>query len=70
MANNIGKTSLLGESHYLGNPMPDPERATTMFSYAPLPSGTVLTLQGVMIDPASAGTKAVSATNAVIVRVQ
>ena len=70
VANNIGKTNQLGASHYQGVPTPDPDPATTSFLYPDLPLGTVLTFQGVVVDPASQGLRAVSATNAVVLRVR
>lgn len=69
VANNLGKTGLLGESEFYGSPQADPERATTHVLYPALPVGTVLTFQAVMVDTGSAGSKAVSTTNAVIVTV-
>ncbi len=69
VANNIGKRNLVGESHFLGVPRPDPERASTSFTYPPLPLGSVLTFQGVIIDTGSASPRGASATNAVILKV-
>lgn len=75
--NNIGKPSLVGTSKYLdGSPIADPARAPAVFLSLPdgdfetLPSGTDMTIQGVIVDPASPSPKGVSATNAVIVQVQ
>ena len=70
VANNIGRTGSVGESNYFGVPTEDPDPARSELSYPALPQGTVLTFQGLIIDPASAGTKAVSLTNAVTVVVQ
>ncbi len=69
VANNLGKTGLLGESEFYGAPQADPGRATTHLLYPALSVGTVLTFQAVMIDAGSAGSKAVSTTNAVVVSV-
>ncbi len=69
VANSIGKENLVGESSYFGTPTTDPDRATTTFYYQPLPLGTVLTFQAVIIDPASLSSKSASTTNAVIVEV-
>ncbi len=69
VANSIGKTNLVGESHFLGVARPDPERATTSFSYPPLPLGAILTFQGVILDTGSASSKGASMTNAVVLEV-
>ena len=68
VANNVGKTSKVGESQFFGDPLDDPDRATTDILFPTLPLGTVLTLQGVIIDPSSSSPKSASATNAVLVR--
>lgn len=70
VANNIGRTAEVGESNYFGTPIEDPDLAMTEFFFPAFPSGTVLTFQGVIVDPASAGSKAASTTNAVTLRVQ
>ncbi len=71
VANNLGREGQLGASAFVGNPQPNPDVATTSFSYAPFPFGTTLTFQAVIIDPGSASTrKPVSTTNAVVVRVE
>lgn len=70
VANGIGRPAQLGESNYFGAPVGDPDPAMTQLFYPALPLGTVLTFQGVIVDPASTGTKAVSTTNAVTLRVQ
>ena len=69
VANNLGRTGLIGESQAFGVPQTDPDRATTILTYPPVPVGTVLTFQGVIVDPGSSGGRAVSATNAVEVTV-
>lgn len=69
VANNIGKANAVGASSYYGVPTDDPDPATTNMLYPALPVGTVLTLQALVIDPASIGTKGVSVTNAVVVQV-
>ncbi len=69
VANCIGRENRVGESSFLGSPATDPDPATTSFLYPPLPLGTVLTFQGVILDPASVSSKSASTTNAVIVEV-
>ncbi len=69
VANSIGKESLVGASHYYGTPAEDPERASTTIQYPNLPIGTVLTFQGVIVDPGSLSPKAASTTNAVVIRI-
>lgn len=70
VASNLGTTEVLGASNYFGTPTPDPDRATTFFGYAePLPVGTVLTFQGIIVDPATLSTKGLSATNGIVVTV-
>ena len=67
VANNIGKTSLVGASEFFGIQQDDPERATTSFAYFGLPMGTtVLTFQGLIVDPGAVSAKGVSLTNGVI----
>ena len=70
VANNIGKRNLVGTSEFFGNPQEDPDPATTAVSFPPLPFGSELTFQAVIIDPSSASPKAASMTNAVMVRVE
>lgn len=69
VANNLGKTHLVGESMFYGTPQEDPAPAEVTFGYPPLFVGTVVTFQGLLLDPASVSSKAVSTTNAVTVRV-
>lgn len=75
--NNLGKTIHLGESHYFdGTPLPPPPRAPGVFLELPngdasnLPPGTVFTMQGVILDPGTEGSKPASATNGVVIHVQ
>lgn len=74
--NNLGKTMRLGESRYLdGTPIADPSLAPTTFMFLAngdamnLPLGTVITLQGAIVDPASQSVKRVSSTNAVTIEI-
>lgn len=76
--NGLGKETILGMSNYFGNPIPNPLTAPTLFWLAPggdalnLPSGTTITLQGIIADAESGGTDAVSLvslTNAVIIKI-
>ncbi len=69
IANNIGRTGLVGESHYRAVPWPDPERATTEFVYPALGQSMVLTFQALIVDPRSRSPRSVSVTNAVTVNV-
>ncbi len=69
IANNLGKSNQVGESHFLGSPTVDPERATTTFLYPNFPVGMELTFQGVIVDPAAPSEKGVSATNAVTLEI-
>ena len=69
IANSIGKTGAVGSTNFYGLPLDDPERATTTVTYPPLPLGTVLTLQGVIVDPGSLSPRSASTTNAIVVRV-
>lgn len=73
----IRQPAIVGASRYFdGASIPDPAKAPAIFLYLPdgdathLPPGTEVTLQGVIVDPASMSSKRVSATNAVIVRIQ
>ncbi len=70
VANNIGKRDLVGASDFFGVPQPDPDAATTTFSYPPLPIGTTLTFQAVIVDTGAVSSKSVSATNGVVLKVQ
>ncbi len=73
--NGIGKEVHLGASDYFGSPIAPPDRAPTTFVDLPsgdvlnLPMGTVLTLQGVTIDPESPALKPASLTNAVVLEI-
>ena len=69
VANNIGKPGKVGASSFLGIDWDDPERATTEMVYPSLPIGTVMTFQGLIVDPASLSSRAVSLTNAVTMTV-
>ena len=69
VANNLGRTGQIGESQYFGTPSPDPERASTTIAYPNLPVGTILTFQGVVVDPGSVSSKGVSVTNAVTLQI-
>jgi hypothetical protein len=69
IANSIGKRSWVGESHFFGVPMEDPEPATAVILYPALPLGMVLTFQGIIVDPGSSGSRPGSTTNAVILKV-
>ncbi len=69
IANGIGKTGIVGESSFYGSPTQDPEAATTELLYPDLPAGTALTLQGLILDPASPSPKSASVTNAVTIHV-
>ena len=70
IANNIGKTSLVGSSNFFGSPSDDPDPAETDFRIYALPTGTRLVLQAIEIDPGSVSSKNASVTNGVIVQVQ
>ena len=69
VANNLGKTNVLGSSEFFGTLTEDPGRATTTLFFPELPLGTELTFQGIVIDPGSVSSKSASATNAVTLRV-
>ncbi len=69
IANNFGRRQAIGTSNFYGLPLPDPERATTTFTYPPLPLGLELTFQGVLTDPGSFSTRSASTTNAVAMRI-
>ncbi len=74
--NNIGQTGLVGSSNFFGSPIPDPANAPTVFlqllngDATNLPVGTMVTLQGVIIDPQALSPRGVSATNAVLLSVE
>lgn len=74
--NNAGKTGLVGSSQYLdGTPITDPQQAPAIFlllqngDAANLPPGTTVTFQGLIVDPGSASSKGMSATNGVVLMV-
>ncbi len=69
VANNIGKTNVVGESRFYATPWDDPDPATTSFVYPDLPVGTVMTFQAVILDPGAVSSRGASTTNAVVVRV-
>ncbi len=69
VANNLGKEGAIGASNFYGVPLPNPERASTTFTYPPLPLGLQLTFQGVVIDPGSFSSRRASTTNAVTIRI-
>lgn len=74
--NNLGKESALGESRVFGMPISDPPPAPTVLldtsggGIFSLPPGTILTFQGVIIDPASEADVPASITNAVVLAVE
>lgn len=74
--NNIGKTDLVGESNYFKNPISDPAPAPTIFLQLTsgdttfLPVGTVMTMQGVIIDPASLSSRGASLSNAIVLTIE
>ena len=57
VANNVGKTNLVGQSEFLGTPAENPDPASTTLVYPDLPLGTILTLQGVVFDPGAASSR-------------
>ncbi len=69
IANNLGRTSRVGTSQFFGVPAEDPERATTTLEYPPLPAGTELTFQAILLDLGSASPKGASVTNGIVIRV-
>ncbi len=69
VANNIGKTNLVGSSNLFGFPTDDPESATTTILFPAFPVGTVLTFQGVILDPGAVSSKGASVTNGVVLEV-
>ena len=69
VANNLGRTDLVGSSEYFGTPWADPDTADVHFFYPDVPVGTVLTFQGIIVDPGTVSPRGVSATNAVILKV-
>jgi len=75
--NGIGKTQAIGESvDFDGNPIPDPPPAPSVFLDLPfgdamhLPVGTVVTFQGGILDPGTAGNKPASVTNGIVLTVE
>jgi hypothetical protein len=73
---NLDKPQHVGESTYFdGSAIPDPARAPTDFLDLPtgdatnLPVGSVVSFQGVVLDPGSTSPRGASATNAVTLRV-
>jgi len=73
VCNNLRKYEHLGRSRYLdGAPILDPQRAPTVVldlaggDPVYLPSGTVLSLQAVLLDPGSESPRGASASNAVL----
>ena len=75
--NNAGRPNRVGSSRYFdGTPLPNPGLAPVTFLDLPegdlanLPPGTSVTLQGAIVDPASASEKGASVTNAVILRIE
>ena len=74
--NNIGKEGAVGATLDFDGGVVDPDRAPCIFVEigegdlaTVLPPGTVLTLQGVLLDPGSSSPKSASATNAVVVEI-
>jgi len=72
--NNLGKENAVGENRYFdGSTIPPPPTAPSIFLDLPagdpanLPPGFVFTLQGVILDPASEGSKPGSVTNGVLI---
>jgi len=73
--NAIGRESRVGESRFFGTPIPDPERAPVVFLSLPggdpnLPPGSVFTLQAVIFNPDSSGSKKASVTNGIEIHVE
>lgn len=68
VANNLGKSGILGSSNFFGTATEDPERASTnLFYLNTIPIGTILTFSGLIVDPGSESTKGKSVTNSVVV---
>jgi len=69
--NRIGKEDKVGDSRYFGTPIPDPDRAPTLFLLSPdadpehLVPGMSFTLQAVILNPAASSPKGASVTNTV-----
>jgi hypothetical protein len=74
--NGLGRPERLGASRYFdGAPLPDPRPAPSIFLLLPagdpvhLPAGTVLSLQGVILDPGAASPLGASTTNLVVLEI-
>ena len=71
IANNIGKTNLVGSSNYFGAPIPNPSKAPTFVLTQPvldtanIPVGSTWTGQGIALNGAASSSKGGSLTNAV-----
>lgn len=75
--NTVGKESKVGDDMYFdGSPLPDPPTASAVFfkrtqgDPVNLPIGTVVTFQGVIIDPATASNGGASLINSVILAIE
>ena len=74
--NALGRRPQLGANQYFGTPMPDPSPAPEVFlvlnggDAENLPPGSVLTLQGAIVDPLSDSRKSLSVTNAVTLEIR
>lgn len=74
--NTIGKEIHAGSDMYFGAPIPDPSPAPTTLLDLPsgdlvhLPTGTLLTVQGVMLDPQAQSSRGASVTNAVVLHIE
>ena len=69
---NINKPAQIGVSNHFGVPVPDPQRAPTMFYSAvntQFPIFSAWTLQGAIINPQASSPKGVSVTNPVLLEV-
>lgn len=74
--NNIGKENLVGATLDFEGETIDPARTPSVFEdlsasnvESVLPPGTIVTLQGVLLDPGSLSPKAASATNAIVLSI-
>ncbi len=73
--NTVGKEDKIGTNEYFGTPLDDPPTASAVFfkltqgDPVNLPVGTVLTFQGVLIDPATASAGGASLTNAIVLEI-